>query len=126
MPTVGGSGTGKSTLAALLRRLYEPQSGTILVDGRDYWTFSPESWHRLVAFVEQDPFIFNDTIAANVGYGFLDATREDIAHALDAAQLSDFVATLPRGLETQLGERGVAPSGEQRQPLALARALVIH
>ena len=121
---VGPSGSGKSTLAALLLRLYEPQAGTVLVDGRDYWSFDDASWHQFVAFVEQEPFIFNDTVAANVAYGYSAATDEDIVRALAVAQLDDFVEALPRGLDTELGERGVAMSGGQRQRLAIARAIV--
>jgi subfamily B ATP-binding cassette protein MsbA len=121
---VGRSGSGKSTLAALLLRLYEPEGGRILVDGCDYWDFSGESWHRFVAFVEQDPFIFNDTVAANVAYGCPSASPEEITRALAVAQLEEFVTALPQGLETELGERGVAMSGGQRQRLAIARAIV--
>jgi ATP-binding cassette, subfamily B, bacterial MsbA len=121
---VGRSGSGKSTLAGLMLRLYEPQGGRILVDGCDYWDFSEESWHRFVAFVEQDPFIFSDTIAANVAYGCPAASRADITRALTVAQLDEFVASLPQGLDTELGERGVTMSGGQRQRLAIARAIV--
>ena len=121
---VGRSGSGKSTLAALLLRLYEPQEGAIAVDGHDYWDFSEDSWHRFVAFVDQDPYIFNDTIGANVAYGFPAASRDDIMRALTVAQLDDFVGSLTLGLDAPLGERGVTMSGGQRQRLAIARAIV--
>jgi ATP-binding cassette, subfamily B, bacterial MsbA len=121
---VGRSGSGKSTLAALLLRMYEPESGHIYVDGIDHWEFTSESWHRLVAFVEQSPFVFNDTVAANVAYGVPDASLGDILKALETAQLDDFLAELPDGINTELGERGVMMSGGQRQRLAIARAIV--
>jgi ATP-binding cassette, subfamily B, bacterial MsbA len=121
---VGRSGSGKSTLASLLLRLYEPDAGSIAVDGHDYWDFSEESWHRFVAFVDQDPFVFNDTISANVAYGYPAASPDDIVRALRVAQLDDFILALPKGLDTLLGERGVAMSGGQRQRLAIARAIV--
>jgi ATP-binding cassette, subfamily B, bacterial MsbA len=121
---VGRSGSGKSTLAAILLRLYEPDGGSIVVDGHDYWNFSDDSWHRFVAFVDQDPFVFNDTIGANVAYGYPSATRDDILRALTVAQLDEFILSLPNGLDTPLGERGVAMSGGQRQRLAIARAIV--
>jgi ATP-binding cassette, subfamily B, bacterial MsbA len=121
---VGRSGSGKSTLATLLLRLREPTAGQVLVDGADYWTFSPESWHAHVALVEQDPFLFNDTLGANVAFGCSWATAEDIEFALHSAYLDDLLASLPDRLETPIGERGIMLSGGQRQRLSIARALV--
>jgi ATP-binding cassette, subfamily B, bacterial MsbA len=121
---VGRSGSGKSTLAALLLRMYQPESGHIYLDGTDYWEFTSDSWHKLAAFVEQSPFVFNDTVAANVAYGVPEASPEDVLRALETAQLDDFLADLPDGINTQLGERGVMMSGGQRQRLAIARAIV--
>jgi ATP-binding cassette, subfamily B, bacterial MsbA len=121
---VGRSGSGKSTMASLILRLYEPDAGRIYVDGVDHWEFTRESWHRLVAFVEQSPFVFNDTVAANVAYGMPDVAPEDVVRALTVAQLDDFLAGLPDGINTELGERGVMMSGGQRQRLAIARAIV--
>jgi subfamily B ATP-binding cassette protein MsbA len=121
---VGQSGSGKSTLATLLLRLREPTSGRVLVDGRDYWSFSPESWHRHVALVEQEPFLFNDSLGANVAFGWDGASTEDIEFALHAAYLDDFLNSLPDRLETPIGERGVMLSGGQRQRLSIARAIL--
>ncbi len=121
---VGRSGSGKSTLATLLMRLREPGGGAVLVDGADYWTFSPASWHAGVALVEQEPFLFNDTLGANVAFGFEGATPDDIEFALHVAHLDDFLDTLPDRLETPIGERGVMLSGGQRQRLSIARAIV--
>lgn len=121
---VGQSGSGKSTLATLLLRLREPTGGRVLVDGVDYWAFSPESWHEHVALVEQDPFLFNDTLGANVAFGCSWATEEDIEFALHSAYLDDLLASLPDRLETPIGERGVMLSGGQRQRLSIARAIV--
>ncbi len=121
---VGSSGSGKTTLASLLLRLREPTSGCIRVDGRDYWEFSPDSWHHQLAVVEQEPFLFNDTIARNVAYGLPNATRDEIHAALKVAHLSELIAGLPDGLDTVVGERGSMLSGGQRQRLAIARAVV--
>jgi subfamily B ATP-binding cassette protein MsbA len=121
---VGQSGSGKSTLATLLLRLREPTSGRVLVDGVDYWKFSPESWHRHVALVEQEPFLFNDSLGANVAFGLDDVSTEDIEFALHAAYLDDFLNSLPDRLETPIGERGVMLSGGQRQRLSIARAIL--
>lgn len=121
---VGASGSGKSTLAALLLRLRAPTEGRILVDGRDYWRLSPETWHRRVSLVEQEAFLFNDTIAANVTFGCPDASPADLDEAIRVAHLEGVVAGLPQGLKTVVGERGVALSGGQRQRLAIARAVV--
>jgi ATP-binding cassette, subfamily B, bacterial MsbA len=121
---VGRSGSGKSTLATLLMRMREPSGGAVLVDGVDYWSFSPESWHTHVALVEQEPFLFNDSLGANVGFGYAGVTTEDIEFALHVAHLDDFLETLPDRLETPIGERGVMLSGGQRQRLSIARAVV--
>lgn len=121
---VGQSGSGKSTLATLLLRLRAPSAGQVLVDGEDYWSFSPESWHRHVALVEQEPFLFNDSLGANVAFGTPDASVEDIEFALHSAYLDDFLNSLPDRLETPIGERGVMLSGGQRQRLSIARAIL--
>ena len=121
---VGRSGSGKTTLATLLMRLREPSGGSVYVDGVDYWTFSAESWHTHVALVEQEPFLFNDTLGANVAFGWPQATTEDIEFALHVAHLDDFLESLPDRLDTAIGERGVMLSGGQRQRLSIARAIV--
>ncbi|MGE4180986.1 MAG: ABC transporter ATP-binding protein [Limisphaerales bacterium] len=121
---VGASGSGKSTAASLLLRLRAPTSGRILVDGIDVWEFTPASWHARVAIVEQEAFLFNDTVEANVAFGAPAATRADVEDALRQAHLAEVVRNLPGGLESQVGERGTTLSGGQRQRMAIARALV--
>ena len=121
---VGRSGSGKSTLAAMLMRMRAPSSGTVLVDGVDYWSISADEWHGSVALVEQDAFLFNDTFAANVAYGLEDVSRAELESAVRKAHLDDVVQELPQGYDTVLGERGATLSGGQRQRLAIARALV--
>ena len=121
---VGPSGSGKSTLAALLLRFRMPTHGSITVDGVDYWEYSPESWHRATALVEQDAFLFHGTLRENIVYGFDRATPAAIQRAIEVANLSDVVAQLPQGLDTLVGERGAMVSGGQRQRIAIARAVI--
>ncbi len=121
---VGPSGSGKSTVAALLLRLRHPTLGRIWVDDEDYWNFSAQTWHDKVAVVEQEAFLFHDTLAANISFGFSKATPEAIDRAIDLAYLREVVDALPLGLKTVVGERGAMLSGGQRQRLAIARALV--
>jgi subfamily B ATP-binding cassette protein MsbA len=121
---VGPSGSGKSTLAAILLRFRAPTSGRVTVDGRDCWDFTPESWHRATALVEQDAFLFHGTLRENVLYGCQDVTEEDLQQALAMANLDDVVRSLPDGLESLVGERGAMLSGGQRQRVAIARALI--
>ena len=121
---VGASGSGKSTIATLLLRLREPTSGSISVDGVDYRSFTPESWHRVIGVVEQEAFLFHDTMARNISYGYPQATKGEIDSAVRAAHLEDVVESLPEGLNSVVGERGIMLSGGQRQRLAIARALV--
>jgi subfamily B ATP-binding cassette protein MsbA len=121
---VGSSGSGKSTLASLLLRLRAPSAGRITVDGIDYWQFSAESWHRSIALVEQDAFLFHGTLRENVLYGWREVTDGALERAIEAANLSDMVDALPAGLDTLVGERGAMVSGGQRQRIAIARAIV--
>jgi subfamily B ATP-binding cassette protein MsbA len=121
---VGASGSGKSTIAALLLRFREPTAGRIMVDGRDYWEYAPQSWHHTVAVVDQDGFLFHDTLANNIAYGYAEATPAAIQKAVEIAHLEDVVAASANGLDTVVGERGTLLSGGQRQRLAIARALV--
>ena len=120
---VGASGSGKSTVAALLMRLREPESGVIRVDGVDFWEFSPESWHACLGVVEQEPFLFHDTLRANLTFGLGEVDPERLRTALRTADLESVVAAQPQGLDTVIGERGAALSGGQRQRLAIARAV---
>lgn len=120
---VGASGSGKSTVAALLMRLREPESGVVRVDGVDFWEFSAESWHSCLGVVEQEPFLFHDTIRFNLTFGLGELGPERIQDALRIADLESVVAAQPKGLDTPIGERGATLSGGQRQRLAIARAV---
>jgi ATP-binding cassette, subfamily B, bacterial MsbA len=121
---VGPSGSGKSTLAALLLRLRTPVSGRIAVDGVDTREFSPASWHDAVFIVEQDAFLFHGTLRENVLYACADTRADALPAAIATANLDDVVATLPKGLDTLVGDRGAMLSGGQRQRVAIARAVV--
>jgi len=121
---VGSSGSGKSTLAALLLRFRTPTQGRVSVDGIDYWEYSPESWHRATALVEQDAFLFHGTLRENIVYGFEGASPSALQRAIDVANLADVIAQLPKGLDTLVGERGAMVSGGQRQRIAIARAMI--
>lgn len=121
---VGASGSGKTTLAALFLRMRAPTEGCILADGVDYWEFSPESWHRNVAIVEQEAFLFQGTLLDNVRYGVPDASVADVENAIRKAHLEHVVKEMPNQLLTVIGERGATLSGGQRQRLSIARALV--
>ncbi len=121
---VGSSGSGKSTLAALLLRFRAPSSGRIAVDGTDYWEYSPESWHRATALVEQDAFLFHGTLRENIVYGCAGVTDASFTRAVQIANLADVVAEMPQGLDTLVGERGAMVSGGQRQRIAIARAVI--
>ena len=121
---VGASGSGKSTIAALLLRFRAVTSGKITVDGRDCWDFSPESWHEATAIVEQEGFLFHDTLRANIAFGLPHATEDAIRDAVRIAYLDGLIQSLPKGLDTVVGERGTMLSGGQRQRLAIARAVV--
>lgn len=123
---VGLTGAGKSTLAMLLSRYYDPQQGTIRVDGYDIRSVQLDSLRRQIGIVFQDPFLFSASIADNIRFGRPETPMEEVIAAAQAACLHDFVETLPEGYETQLGERGITLSGGQRQRLSLARALLIN
>lgn len=121
---VGPSGAGKTTLLSLLPRFYEPQAGRILVDGHDIRSLTMASLRRQIGLVAQDVFLFAGTIRQNVAYGRLDASEEEIRDAVRRARLESFIAILPEGLDTVIGERGVKLSGGQKQRLAIARAFL--
>ena len=121
---VGSSGAGKSTLADLLVGLYQPSRGKILIDGIDMQAIDLASWQRKLGVVSQDTFLLNNTIAANIAYGTPGADRQEIEAAAQAAQAAGFIAGLPEGYNTVIGERGYRLSGGQRQRLSLARALL--
>jgi ATP-binding cassette subfamily B protein len=121
---VGPSGAGKSTVLALLLRFYDPQAGAIRVDGVDLRAMEPRALRRLMAVVPQEPVIFAASVFDNVRYGRPEATRAEVERACEQAFAAEFIARLPQGLDTPLGERGVTLSGGQRQRLSIARALL--
>jgi subfamily B ATP-binding cassette protein MsbA len=122
---VGASGSGKTTLVNLLPRFYEPTSGRVLIDGIDTAQIKLASLRENVALVSQDIVLFNDTVAANIGYGRLGNHSEaDIVAAAEAAHAMSFIREMPEGLATFIGEDGVRLSGGQRQRLAIARAFL--
>jgi ATP-binding cassette subfamily B protein/subfamily B ATP-binding cassette protein MsbA len=121
---VGPSGAGKTTLCNLVARFYDPAHGWIELDGVDLRDIDVESYRRLLGIVEQDIFLFDGTIAENIGYAVRHATSEQIEQAARLANAHDFIAALPEGYDTLIGERGVKLSGGQRQRLAIARAVL--
>ncbi len=121
---VGPSGAGKTTLANLLLRFWDPATGRILIDGVDLKDFELDHLRRRISLVSQDTYLFNDTLRANVALARPEADEAAIRRALDEAALADFVASLPEGLDTRVGERGVQLSGGQRQRVAIARAFL--
>jgi ATP-binding cassette subfamily B protein len=121
---VGGSGGGKSTLMALLQRLYDPVRGAVLLDGTDIRAFKQKSIRRQISVVLQDAWLFDDTILDNIAFGTPGATREEIEAAARAANAHDFIMALPDGYASRAGERGCKLSGGERQRIAIARALL--
>ncbi|MFL5313971.1 MAG: ABCB family ABC transporter ATP-binding protein/permease [Microvirga sp.] len=121
---VGPSGAGKSTISRLLFRFYEPTRGRILIDGQDIAEVTQTSLRAAIGMVPQDTVLFNDTIGYNVQYGRWEASNDDIRRAADLAQIDRFIATLPEGYETSVGERGLKLSGGEKQRVAIARTIL--
>ena len=121
---VGPTGVGKTTLTQLISRFYEPSSGEILIDGHDIRNVTMESLRRNISPVLQDTFLFNGTIAENIGYAVPDASMDEIREAAKAANIFDDIMTMPDGFQTQVGERGLRLSGGQKQRIAIARAIL--
>lgn len=121
---VGGSGAGKSTLVSLLPRFYDVTGGQVLVNSRDIREYTLSSLRRQIGLVTQDTFLFNDTVAGNIAYGYGGATSADIEEAARRAHALDFIRAMPEGFATVIGERGVRLSGGQCQRLAIARAIL--
>ena len=121
---VGQTGSGKSTVAKLINRIYDVEAGRVLVDGVDVRDWNLAALREQISIIEQDIFLFSRTIAQNIAFGKSDATHEEIVAAAKAAQAHDFIVSFPEGYETVIGERGVMLSGGQRQRLALARAFL--
>jgi ATP-binding cassette, subfamily B, bacterial len=123
---VGASGSGKSTIALLLPRFYDPQGGSVSIGGYDVADVTRDSLRAAIGLVMEDSFLFSDTVRANIAYGRPDATQEQVLAAARAAQADEFIARLPQGYDTVVGEQGLTLSGGQRQRVALARALVTN
>jgi subfamily B ATP-binding cassette protein MsbA len=121
---VGPSGAGKSTFAALIPRFYDPSSGSVSLGGVDLRQVSKRALRDRVALVSQAPVLFNASLGENIRAGRLDASDSEVAHAAERAQLGAFIASLPKGLETPVGDRGASLSGGQRQRVAIARAFL--
>ena len=123
---VGPTGVGKTTMANLIPRFYDPTRGRVLIDGIDVREIKLSSLRRNIAMVLQDVFLFNGTVAENIAYGSHHATREEIEAAAKAAGADEFIRDLPQGYDTRIGERGVRLSGGEKQRLAIARALLYN
>ena len=121
---VGATGSGKTTLVQLLPRLYDPERGSVSIDGADVRDVDLGSLRSAIAVVNDDPFLFSTSVAENIAYAREDASREDIELAARRAQAHDFIERLPDGYDTRVGERGMTLSGGQRQRIAIARALL--
>jgi ATP-binding cassette subfamily B protein len=123
---VGQTGSGKTTLTRLVNRIFDVDSGRVLVDGIDVRDWSLESLRAQISTIEQDVFLFSRTIEENIAFGCADATRQEIVRAAREAQADEFISRLPDGYDTELGERGVTLSGGQRQRVAIARAFLTN
>ncbi|MDC7683124.1 ABC transporter ATP-binding protein/permease [Asticcacaulis sp. BYS171W] len=121
---VGPSGAGKSTISRLLFRFYDVKGGSIEIDGQDIRAVNQTSLRKVIGMVPQDTVLFNDTIAYNIAYGRANATEADVVDAANKAQISGFIATLPQGFNTEVGERGLKLSGGEKQRVAIARTLL--
>ncbi len=121
---VGPSGSGKSTIGRLLFRFYDVNGGALSIDGQDLRDVTQDSLHAAIGVVPQDTVLFNDTIRYNIAYGRADATHAEIEAAAKAAKIHDFIANLPEGYETQVGERGLKLSGGEKQRVGIARTLL--
>jgi ATP-binding cassette subfamily B protein len=122
---IGHTGAGKTTTAALVPRFYDVQAGRVVVDGHDVRDVTLASLRREIGAIAQDPFLFSATVRENIAFGRPEATAEQVERAARLAQAHEFVAALPDGYDTVIGERGITLSGGQRQRIAIARALVV-
>ncbi|MCI0524394.1 MAG: ABC transporter ATP-binding protein/permease, partial [Acidobacteria bacterium] len=121
---VGPTGGGKSTLAGLIPRFYDPQAGQVKIDGADVRGFTLKSLRQQISFVLQETLLFHAPVWQNIAYGKPEATREEIINAARLANASEFIERMPQGYDTMIGERGVTLSGGQRQRIAIARAII--
>jgi ABC-type multidrug transport system fused ATPase/permease subunit len=123
---IGHTGSGKTTLTALVPRFYDATWGRVLIDGVDVRDVTLSSLRSQIAVISQDPFLFSTTVRENIAFGAPAATDDEIESAARLAQAHDFVAALPNGYDTVIGERGITLSGGQRQRIAIARAIVLN
>ena len=121
---MGETGAGKTTITSLLLRFYELQGGRILLDGRDIRDYTQQSLRRAIGLVQQDVFLFSDSVKYNIAYAEEDSREEEIKKAAVMAAADEFIEKLPQGYETRIGERGVKLSGGQKQRIAIARAFL--
>ncbi|MFA0889454.1 MAG: ABC transporter ATP-binding protein [Synergistales bacterium] len=121
---VGATGAGKTTIADLVPRFYDPQKGEIRIDGADVRTLDLKTLRKQIGIVPQDPVLLKGTMTYNIAYGYAEATEDTVRKAARTAGIADFIESLPAGYETEVGERGVTLSGGQRQRIAIARAVV--
>ncbi|HPI98976.1 MAG TPA: ABC transporter ATP-binding protein, partial [Synergistales bacterium] len=121
---VGPTGVGKSTLADFIPRFYDPLKGSVIIDGHDIRDLDLKVLRKQIGIVPQDPVLMKGTIGFNVGYGYPEATDEDIRKAARIAGIADYIESLPKGYGSEIGERGVTLSGGQRQRIAIARAII--
>lgn len=124
LAVVGSSGAGKSTLVDLIVRFFDPDSGQVLIDGVDLKEIDVAAWRRMIGYVSQEAFLFNDTVFQNIQYGDTKANIDDVVLAAKQANAHEFILELPNQYDTKIGDRGVMLSGGQRQRLALARAIL--
>jgi ATP-binding cassette subfamily B protein len=124
MAIVGSSGSGKSTIGRLLFRFYDVTGGALTIDGQDVRDVTLDSLHAAIGVVPQDTVLFNDTIRYNIAYGRPEASEAEIVEAAKAAQIHDFVLSLPKGYDTQVGERGLKLSGGEKQRVGIARTIL--
>ena len=122
---IGHTGSGKTTLASLVPRFYDATEGRVTIDGTDVRDVKVSTLRRAIGIVAQDPFLFSATVRENIAFGAPGATDEDVVRAARLAQADEFIAELPDGYETMVGERGITLSGGQRQRIAIARALIL-
>ncbi|HEY6017653.1 MAG TPA: ATP-binding cassette domain-containing protein, partial [Gaiellaceae bacterium] len=122
---IGHTGAGKTTLASLVPRFYDVQQGRVTIDGADVREVTLRSLRSEIGIVSQDPFLFSASVRDNIAFGAEHATDEQVERAARLAQAHEFVAALPQGYDTIIGERGITLSGGQRQRIAIARALVV-